>query len=484
MENLFLQFNNNSVTYGGQYTYEDDEYVVAYEGEMYIQDKDLNPEQFVQYLKTGGDLACIDGLYSFFAFHKETKFLVATQDIISYYHPLYFCETENGFAISLSMKDLIVKTGITPKMEDSYIPEFLYNGFLTDDRCLLQGIKKVPAMHVLKYNFITRSLIYKKKHYSLDEVSSEGNDYIELLQETVEAEIKDKAEINMALSSGFDSNLLLYMISKINPNCKINAYCIGSCNGIDETESVKEICEVYPQVNLSVYKVSPDILDYFPQMVYELEDSVFERGIFLQYMMGEAIAPKNSLPTFLGEGADQLLSSELRMSADPYYFVGIEQHYPWVYFPYEMLTYIIIKKNGIFLRNRNVQAKYPFITNKFINGVNRLRSNNGTSKEHYKQYILSRVDPHVAEKLVKRPGSTNLTSLFDENNTEALFEAAKSSRFYAMLTKQPDRDSGNEVDMDNCLKILYLKCFETIFCNHSESLVSEACPIKFNEIIF
>ena len=484
MKNLYFEKNKDKLSYAGQYTYETSEYIIVYEGEMLVQNIKLTPEVAVEYLANGGDLSCVDGLYTFIAYNKGTQLLVATQDIISYYHPLYFCETEDGFAISLSMKELIVKTGMTPKMEDRYIPEFLYNGFLTDDRCLLQGIKKVPAMHVLKYNLTTRTLIYKKKHYPLDKVSSVGNDYIELLRETVEAEIKDKTEINMALSSGFDSNLLLYMISKTNPNCKINAYCIGSCNGLDETESVKEICEVYPQVNLSVYKVSPDILDYFPQMVYELEDSVFERGIFLQYMMGEAIAPKNSLPTFLGEGADQLLSSELRMSADPYYFVGIEQHYPWVYFPYEMLTYIIIKKNGIFLRNRNVQAKYPFITNKFINGVNSLRPNNGTSKEHYKQYILSRVDSHVAEKLVKRPGSTNLTSLFDENNTEALFEAAKSSRFYAMLTKQPDRDSGNEVDMDNCLKILYLKCFETIFCNHSEALVSEACPIKFNEIIF
>lgn len=483
MKNLFFEKNLNIINYDGQCTYENSQYIVAYEGEMFVQNTKLTPETVVEYLTNGGDLASIDGLYSFIAYNKETQFLVATQDVISYYHPLYFCETNDGFVVSLSMKELIVKTGMTPKMEDGYIPEFLYNGFLTDDRCLLQGIKKVPAMHVLKYAFATRTLSYKKKHYTLNSVPNDS-DYIALLQEVVESEIKDKTEINMALSSGFDSNLLLYMISKINPECKINAYCIGSSNGVDETESVKEICDVYPQVNLSVYKVSPKILNDFPQMVYELEDSVFERGIFLQYMMGEAIASKNALPTFLGEGADQLLSSELRMSADPYYFVGIEQHYPWVYFPYEMLTYIIIKKNGIFLRNRNVQAKYPFITNKFINGVNKFRPNNGTNKEHYKQYILSRVDQRVSEKLVKRPGSTNLTSLFDENNTEALFEAAKSSRFYAMLTKQPDRDSGNEVDMDNCLKILYLKCFETIFCNHSESLVSEKCSVEFEEIIF
>ena len=84
---------------------------------------------------------------------------------------------------------------------------------------------------------------------------------------------------------------------------------------------VEEICKSYPQLNLTVQKVSPNILEFFPQMVFELEDSIFERGIFLQYMMGEALASKNSLPTFLGEGADQLLSSELRMSADPYYFV-------------------------------------------------------------------------------------------------------------------------------------------------------------------
>ena len=483
MKRFFFERKSELIIYEGQHTFENDKYIILWEGDIFIDNQEPRPLQLLDYIANKGNLTNLDGLYSLIVYNKETQLLIATQDMFSYYHPLYFRETEDYFIVSLSMKDLITKAELKPQMEDSCIPEFLYNGFLTDDRCLLKGIKKVPAMHVLKYSFTSKELNYKKKYYDLTLDIPQTTDYRSLLEASMRESLAECEEINMALSSGFDSNLLLYIVSSVNPSCKINAFCIGSCNGIDETESVQEICKAYPQVNLTIHKVSPDILKNFPQMVFELEDSVFERGIFLQYMMGEAIASENELPTFLGEGADQLLSSELRMSADPYYFVGIEQHYPWVYFPYEMLTYIIIKKNGIFLRNRNVNARYPFIRNDFIRGVVAHRGENGTSKEHYKKYIVDLVNPSVAEKLVKRPGSTNLTSLFDENNIEKLFNAAKSSRFYTMLTKQPDRDSGNEVDMDNCLKILYLQCFETIFCKHSSSLDGEDCSLNLEDIV-
>lgn len=483
MKNLFFERKKDFIVYGAQYSLEDNRFILLYEGELYIHNHLLSPSQLLDYLSNGGDLSILDGLYSLVIYDKETQLLIATQDMVSYYHPLYYYLNQDHLIVSLSLKELIIKSAVKPQIEDGNVSEFLYNGFLTDDRCLLKKIKKVPAMHIFKYNFVAKTANYKKKYYDLKGGITKTTDYFSLLETSIKESLSGYKEINMALSSGFDSNLLLYIVTTLNPKCKINAFCIGSCDGNDETQSVQDICKMYPQVKLTLHKVSPDILESFPQMIFELEDSVFERGIFLQYMMGEAISSKGELPTFFGEGADQLLSSELRMSGDPYYFVGIEQHYPWVYFPYEMLTYIIIKKNGIFLRNRNVNAKYPFIRKEFIQGVNAYRAENGTSKEHYKKYIVDLVDPKVAERLVKRPGSTNLTSLFDENNTRRLFRAAESCRFYSMLTKQPDRDSGNEVDMDNCLKILYLKCFEKIFCDNSDKLEEKNCSLTFEELI-
>lgn len=486
MKNLFFKKKDALITYGGEYTYENERYIIAYEGELYLNNKRLACEELVCFLEKDGDIALIDGLYSLVVYSKSSEELTVSQDIISYFHPMYFSATASAFAVSISMRELIVQNEMKAEMEDSHIPEFLYNGFLTDDRCLIKGIKKVPAMHIMRYNFARGELRYQKRDYLPDEISHINSDYISLLEENIKSEIKSCSELNIALSSGFDSNLLLHIISSIAPEYKINAFCIGSSKGNDEVENVKKICEAYPQIKLSVCEVSPSILKSFPQMVYELEDSIFERGIFLQYMLAQALDTKSNFPVFLGEGADQLLSSEFSLDVSPYFFVGKKEHYPWVYYPYEMLSYIIIKKNGIFLRNRDIKAKYPFIRANFIDGVIKYRKLNGTGKEHYKKYVVESVRPEVSPMLVKRPGSTNLTSLFDEDNTEKIFRTAKSSRFYPMLTEQPDRDSGNEVDMDNCLKIIYLMLFERIFCSsqNSDSLKEDICDFDFEKLFY
>lgn len=480
MRNLFFKFKNGAVNYDGQLKYEDDEYIIVAEGDIRLFDANITLIQVAEHLRKNKDIADIDGLYSMIVFNKQTLKIYALQDIFSYFHPLYYSVDDGGICIALLLRQVIVENKMVARLEKNNIDEFLYNGFLTDDRCLISQINKVPAMHVMVYDVIQHKVSYIKRFYSIQAKSEDDSDYYKIIEKNLQEILDGRTEINMALSSGFDSNFLLDSINRINPKCKINAYTIGAANGNDETEKVKKICSFHPEINLTIGQVTPDILQALPQMIYELEDSVFERGIFLQYVISSVLS-QNSL--LLGEGADQILSSEFKTSADHYYFVGIEQHYPWVYYPYEMLTYIILKKNGIFLRNRDIKAYYPFLKGNFIRGVSALRKLNGTSKEHYKAYVAERTGKEVGAVLNKRPGSTNLSTLFNNDNQQIL-SIAKTSEFYQYLPKQPDRDSGNEVDIDNCLKILFLMVFEELFCNKGiEDLKSDKIDSSLDEIL-
>lgn len=483
MENLFFKIVNGSISYDGHLKYEDDEYIIVAEGDICLSNISISLLQVVEHLRAKKDIADIDGLYSMIIFNKKTARLVAIQDIFSYIHPLYYAVVDGGICVALYLRQVIVETGIHSKLEKDNIAEFLYNGFLTDDRSLISGIRKVPAMHVMIYDLDSKDVSYIKRSYSIQRQSEDETDYSKILEKNLSKIINGKSTINMALSSGFDSNFILTSINRIKPTSKINAYTIGAANGNDETQNVIKICSYHPEVNLTIEHVSPNVLQSLPQIVYELEDSVFERGIFLQYIMGDILSKKGIDSLVLGEGADQLLSSEFNTFAAQYYFVGIEDHYPWVYYPYEMLTYIILKKNGIFLRNRNIRAHYPFIKANFIRGVSEFRKHNGTSKEHYKAYIVNKTRKEVGELLIKRPGSTNLSTLFNKDN-QNLLNVARLSKYYQLLPKQPDRDSGTEVELDNCLKILFIMVFEELFCNQSvESISSNNVNVSLDKLL-
>ena len=480
MKNLYFKIENGKIDYGGNLTYEDNQYIVAAEGDVYIGEKFASLLQIAELLHSGeNSLASLDGVYSIISFNKQSKELVAVQDYFSYIHPLYFCATDCGIHIALFLRQIVAERKDIACLERENIVEFLYNGFLTDDRCLIRGVKKVPAMHVLIYDDNRHSVRYFKRQFIVDADYCSESDYFNLIKNDLVGFLSKNPRLNMALSSGYDSNFLLCAVNRIKPGATINAYTIGSADGNDEIQAVKEICSHHPEVILKIDKVTPGVLCNLPQMVYELEDSVFERGIFLQYVIGNAIRTDGEKSLLLGEGADQVLSSEFNTQCKSYYFVGKEQHYPWVYYPYEMLTYIILKKNGIFLRNRDVTPCYPFLRADFIKKVSSLRKLNGTSKEHYKHYVASMAGKEVGKILIKRPGSTNLSSLLSDSNLWILNQARGSS-FYSMLPPQPDRDSGSEAELDSCLKVLFLIVFEQIFCRHAGKQLKDKhfdCPL-------
>ena len=487
MEKLYFKIENNILDYDGHLKYEDNEYIIVAEGNLYLRDRNISLKQVAAYLRENKNIADIDGLYSMIVFNKPNKKIIALQDIFSYIHPLYYSINDNGICIALFLRQVVLDTKMWPCLNRENITEFLYNGFLTDDRCLLSKIKKVPAMHVMIYDDCSRTVSYEKRTYSIKTDINDESDYFQLIEENLRESLDGKSAISMALSSGFDSNFLLHCINKIKPSCKVNAYTVGAANGNDETQNVKKICSYHSEVTLKIKRVTPNALQSFPQMVYELEDSVFERGIFLQYVLSNYLLENGERSLLLGEGADQILSFEFKTSANPYYFVGIEKHYPWVYYPYEMLTYIILKKNGIFLRNRDIRAYYPFLKANFIRGVSKFRKMNGTNKEHYKAYIANSVGKEVGEILIKRPGSTNLSTLFNHKN-QRLLDVAKQSYLYDLLPRQPDRDSGNEVELDNCLKVFFLMIFEEIFCkqeikNLENDYINSSLDMMLNKII-
>lgn len=483
MENLFFESINGNISYGGHLKYEDPEYIIVAEGDIYLSDEKIPLLKVAELLRDNGDLMNVDGLFSMIVFNKNTGKLIALQDIFAYIHPLYYQVFDDGICVALLMKQIIIDTKIPACLQKENVTEFLYNGFLTDDRCLIEGIKKIPAMHMLTCDIYNKIVRYVKREYRLKTEMKAQSDYSVILEKNLSNILDGRSEINMALSSGFDSNFILNTINRLKPNIKINAFSIGASNGNDEIDNVVKICTYHPEVVHNIEKVTNISLQSLPQMVFELEDSIFERGIFLQYVMSELLLKNKVDHIILGEGADQILSSEFKTTADKYYFVGTEKHYPWVYYPYEMLTYIILKKNGIFLRNRDIQSFYPFIKENFIQGVYRFRQLNGTSKNHYKSYILSRVKKEIGELLTKRPGSTNLSTLFNNNNQD-LLKIAKMSEFYQYLPKQPDRDSGAEVELDNCLKILYIMVFEELFCNQNvEMLKHKEVDISLDKLI-
>src|SRR4029453_15870210 len=63
--------------------------------------------------------------------------------------PLYFAREAGGVAFGSDARSALVALGRTPELGTEYVPEFLFQRYVSAPRTLFRGVEKLPPGHVL-----------------------------------------------------------------------------------------------------------------------------------------------------------------------------------------------------------------------------------------------------------------------------------------------------------------------------------------------
>lgn len=233
-------------------------------------------------------------------------------------------------------------------------------------------------------------------------------------------------EIAMPLSGGYDSNYILYCLNK-NTDKSVNLYSIGGQTGADETGYVREIAKHYNRHTLKIGFIAPNLTAKLQEIVERTEGQVFERGIFLQYMLASLVSKGGDKSLLCGEGADQIMDSKFADDVSR----CLNGEYRGISNAYEFCAYVILRKSALMLKSFGIEGKYPYLDKNVIANSMALKDFNKSDKAFHKDNCRKLFDREVSKVIHKEGGATSFHSLFaSESEADEFVASVEAGDYY------------------------------------------------------
>ena len=433
--------------------YEDDKYIICYDGHIKFENPFEKKSDSFDFKELFIDT------FLLIRFDKNTGSLLISQHLFGNGKNIFFIKTFDELIFASSLSELKRIAKIPFKLNVEMLPYYFYNGFIPGTHTLIKGVWKLEAgvsLHVDGSCIRKESLFLHSKYTdtsstNLDEI------YKSALMESIQNEAYNIEEpVSIALSGGYDSNCILFSIKELWPSKRINAFSIGGINGIDETKVASQIAEMYQSVQFFSGLVTPDTLKHMDEIVYILEGTVYERGIFLQYELAKLMKAHSIHNLICGECADQVFHQNTYNPIPENTFL-----YGYLDTPFQMASYVVLKKNRLIMNAFGIDVRYPFLTPCMMDIGYKTRHINGTTKEFHKRMCRELLPRKVSELVSKQGGTTDLISLLDGNISKLL----EKHKYYSPSFKITEKYSKEEAIRDYYLSLLYLESFEKQFCD-------------------
>jgi len=496
-------------------TFSSDEFDVQVFGKVKYDSRELTPEEIFKLWKSCGNSFTerIEGVFIVSLFDKINGTLSIFHDRSSSPVALYYTENNGSLYYSTSLKCLLVQSNIKRVLNEDYVEDFLINGYIVGEQTLVKNVFKLKFFHALNAHGGKACQLEVK--YIVDDISQLEaiKNWTSVLDESIR-ECVSGEEINSPLSSGYDSNYILYIENR-DFDLPINCFSVGGKTGKSELPLVEENAKQFPKVSLRTALTDESSLEHFPEIVYRLEGAIFECGLFLQYALAKLVsdAGKNSL--ICGEVADQIMNLNYfdseRSAAD---YGEKNKYYEFAEYPMAYGHYVILKKNGILCNSFGIESRYPFLNKRLLPLTKALVHINKKDKRFHVATCEQLLNEVVLSNISKIGGSTDVHSLFtSKEEMNRFIKAVKASdlykkhgdkaslggnfynidkrksfsdlarkAFYALKGKQIKKDYFfEEAGLRELLCYAYVIIFEKLFL--TDDIVEDASRIKLYDLI-
>lgn len=400
-----------------------------------------------------------NAFYTIIEYNKKNKSVTFNQDDLGDLSQYYY---------SVINEKLIIDTSIVPILKMLKEKEFdkhglyffLSCGFIPNEKTLVKNIYKVVPGFINIYFAKEKRIKLKRKKLQKRGLVFTRKKYLLLLSKNIFDNCIEEKNTGFALSSGFDSNLLVSLYSK-NSDKKIDFFSVGGKIGVNEIPIVKEIIKSYNINTFHSSLVDCKTLKSFPKIVYLYEGLFYERGIFLQYELYKLCQNQN-LNLILGEGADQILHCRATKTNNITDIIKEESFSLYRNCPYEMLRYIVLKKSSLLMSKTGNNIIYPYLYKNFRTYNYSFPFLFGFDKKMHKK-IVKHVIPTALKGLINKiGGATEQISLYESKEVfDLIYNYINNTKYKGLKCEHNKTELS--LDDDYILKIIYLILFEKIF---------------------
>lgn len=253
-----------------------------------------------------------NGAFAFALFDAAKQLLFMARDRAGE-KPLFYSLAKGTLRFASELKALMADPLFPRQINAEALDCYLAMGYVPGDRCILQGVNKLPPAHASSFHLNTGELkiwrYWQLPNYEdggraavdesalLDELES-------LLDDSVRRQLVADVPVGILLSGGVDSSLITAMAARAAP--RVNTFTIRfpGYRGYDETEHARLIARHFgtEHVELEAAESSVELL---PRLARQFDEPMVDSSMIPTFMVSHLIR-QHCTVALGGDGGDEL----------------------------------------------------------------------------------------------------------------------------------------------------------------------------------
>lgn len=266
------------------------------------------------YREWGTDcLSHLNGMFAFALYDDRQRQLFLARDRAGE-KPLFYALVNGVLRFASELKGLMADPDFSRRIDPESLDCYLAMGFVPGERCMLQGVKKLPPAHALVFNMENaHSRLWQYWQLpELDVTAAAGPvnedallDELEvLLEDAVRRQLVADVPVGVLLSGGVDSSLITAMAVRASSQVKTFTVRFPGHAKHDETRHARLIARHFGTEHIELEAVASAV-DLFPRLARQFDEPMADSSMIPTYLVSQLIR-EHCTVALGGDGGDEL----------------------------------------------------------------------------------------------------------------------------------------------------------------------------------
>lgn len=262
------------------------------------------------YREWGTDcLSRLNGMFAFVLYDGRHRQLFMARDRVGE-KPLFYSLLNGTLSFASELKGLMANPALPRRVDAEALDCYLAMGYVPGERCMLQGVNKLPPAHALLFD-LNSGQTRLWRYWQLPALTSHQPDEAALLVE-LEALLEDAVRrqlvadvpVGVLLSGGVDSSLITAMAVRAVPKVKTFTMRFPGHGQYDETEHARLIARHFGTEHVEIDSAEATV-DMLPMLARQFDEPMVDSSMVPTYLVTKLIR-KHCTVALGGDGGDEL----------------------------------------------------------------------------------------------------------------------------------------------------------------------------------
>lgn len=260
-------------------------------------------------------LSRLNGMFAFSLYDRRQRQLFLARDRAGE-KPLFYALAHGALRFASELKGLTADPALPRRIDPEALDCYLAMGFVPGERCMLQGVNKLPPAHALVFNLNSgQSRLWRYWQLPKLDASAAAGDADEaalldeleaLLEDAVRRQLVADVPVGVLLSGGVDSSLVTAMAVRATPKVKTFTIRFPGHRQYDETEHARLIARHFGTEHVEL-EAAESAVDLLSPLARQFDEPLVDSSMIPTYLVSQLIR-EHCTVALGGDGGDELFA--------------------------------------------------------------------------------------------------------------------------------------------------------------------------------